>query len=185
MSEEILPLRPILETARLVAREMSVADLDFVAAMLAHPEVRQFWPRCYSRDEAEAWIGRQRERYARDGHGYWLVLEKASGRPVGQVGILALEIDRVVEAGLGYIIHRPFWQQGYATEAAAASCAYAFTVLGKQRIVAPVRPENGASQAVARRLGMQPEKRVSYAGFDHLIFALARTAWEARRQGGG
>jgi RimJ/RimL family protein N-acetyltransferase len=169
----------VLETSRLALRTLGLADLDFVAAMLAHPEVMQFWPRCYSRDEAEAWIRRQQERYACDGHGYWLALDKASGQPVGQAGILLLEIDGVVEAGLGYLIHRPFWQRGYATEAAAACCDYAFAGLGKQRIVAPIRPENVGSQAVAHKLGMQPERQTLYAGFDHLIFALARETWSS------
>lgn len=38
----------ILETSRLVLREMSLADLDFVAAMLADPEVMRYYPKCYS-----------------------------------------------------------------------------------------------------------------------------------------
>ena len=173
-------MNPALETSRLALRTLDLADLDFVAAMLAHPEVMQFWPRCYSRDEAEAWIRRQQERYAQDGHGYWLALDKASGQPVGQAGILMLEIDGVLEAGLGYLIHRPFWQRGYATEAAVACCDYAFAVLSKQRIVAPIRPENAASQAVARKLGMQPERQTLYAGFDHLIFTVAREAWASQ-----
>ena len=173
-------MQPVLETSRLVLRQLDLADLDFIAAMLAHPEVMQFWPRCYSRDEAEAWIRRQQDRYARDGHGYWLALDRASGQPAGQAGILTLEIDGVVEAGLGYLIHRPFWQRGYATEAAAACCEHAFAALGKQRIVAPIRPENAGSQAVARKLGMQPERRTHYAGFDHLIYTLAREAWASQ-----
>ena len=53
----------ILETDRLILREMSLADADFVAAMLADPEVMRFYPRCYSRQETEAWIQRQLDRY--------------------------------------------------------------------------------------------------------------------------
>ena len=41
-----------LETPRLALREMSLDDLDFVAAMLGHPEVMRFYPKVYSRDEA-------------------------------------------------------------------------------------------------------------------------------------
>ncbi|HET9222137.1 MAG TPA: GNAT family N-acetyltransferase [Roseiflexaceae bacterium] len=173
-------MNPVLETSRLALRTLDLADLDFIAAMLAHPEVMRFWPRCYSRDQAEAWIRRQQDRYAQDGCGYWLAIDKASGHPVGQAGILILEIDGAVEAGLGYLIHRPFWQRGYATEAAAACCGYAFSALGKPRIVAPIRPENAGSQAVARKLGMQPERQTLYAGFDHLIFVLARATWASQ-----
>ena len=45
-------MKPVLETPRLILREMSVADLDFIAQVLAHPEVMRFWPKCYDRDEA-------------------------------------------------------------------------------------------------------------------------------------
>jgi RimJ/RimL family protein N-acetyltransferase len=110
----------ILETPRLILRELMLDDLDFVAEMLAHPEVMAFWPRPYTRDEAEAWIRRQQGRYTRDGYGYWLALDRTSGRPIGQAGLLALSVDSVAETGIGYIIHRPFWRQGYATEAARA-----------------------------------------------------------------
>jgi len=157
-------------------REMGLNDLGFVAAMLAHPEVMRFWPRCYSRAEAEAWVFRQQERYARHGHGYWLMVEKATGLPVGQAGLLTIEVDDREELALGYLIHRPFWRRGFATEAAAASRDYAFDTLGRQRVIAPIRPENGPSQGVARKLGMAPEKRTMYAGFEHLIFVAERDA---------
>jgi ribosomal-protein-alanine N-acetyltransferase len=169
-------MNPLLETARLVLREIDLDDLDFVAAMLAHPEVMRFWPKCYSREEAEVWIRRQQDRYARDGYGYWLVLDKAGGQPVGQAGLLKLEVDGIAEVGLGYIIHRPFWGRGFATEAAAASRDYAFETLGEQRVIAPIRPENIASQRVALKLGMQPQKRTMYAGFEHIIFCLSSIA---------
>ena len=71
-----------------------------------------FWPKPYTRDEAEAWIRRQQERYAHDGYGYWLALDKASGQTIGQAGLLAQQVDRVEETGIGYIIHRPFWRRG-------------------------------------------------------------------------
>src|SRR5580658_2720921 len=105
-------MKSILETERLILREMSLADLDFVAAMLAHPEVMRFWPKCYNRQEAADWIKRQEQRYATHGIGYWLAIDRTSGKPVGQVGPLVLQVDGVEEIGLGYIIHRPFWRLG-------------------------------------------------------------------------
>lgn len=149
---------------------MLPADLDFVAEMLAHPEVMRYWPRCYDRGEAADWIRRQRERYARDGVGYWIAVRKDSGQPVGQAGLLVLQVDGIAEVGLGYIIHRPFWRMGYATEAAAASRDFAFRSRGIERVVALVRPENIPSRGVALKLGMRVEKRTQYAGYEHLVF---------------
>lgn len=165
----------LLETPRLVLREMSLADLDFVAAMLADPEVMGYYPKCYSREEAAVWIERQMKRYARHRHGLWLVSDKESDRPVGQVGSLIQNVRGVEEKEIAYLIHRPFWGHGFATEAAAACLDYAFGVLARSRVIALIRPENVPSQAVARKLGMTPElQRVQHSGFEHLMFSVSR-----------
>lgn len=170
-------MNTVLETPRLVLREMSLADLDFVASMLAHPEVMRFYPKCYTRVEAEAWVLRQQDRYARHGHGIWLVLDKATAQPVGQAGVLIQQVDGIEEAGLAYLIHRPFWRRGFATEAAAASRHYAFDTVGKARVITLIRPENVPSQDVALKLGMKPEKRTVYKGFEHLVFSVSRATF--------
>ncbi len=167
--------KQLLETSRLCLREMSQDDLDFVAAMLADPDIMRYYPKCYSRDEAAAWVQRQMDRYARHGHGLWLVSEKATGRPVGQVGILVQNVRGVDEKEVGYLIHRPFWRRGFATEAAAACRDYAFTALRRQRVIALVRPENVPSQGVARKLGMRLEPGiVQHGGFAHIVFSVSR-----------
>lgn len=167
----------LLETPRLALREMSPADLDFVAAMLADPEVMRYYPKCYSREQSAFWIERQRKRYARHNHGLWLVSEKTTGQPVGQVGLLIQNVQGVEEKEVAYLIHRPFWGKGFATEAAQACRDYAFGVLERRRVIALIRPENVPSQAVARKLGMTPEpQRVQHSGFDHLLFSVSRAA---------
>ena len=164
-------MRTILETARLtLLRELSLEDLDFVASMLAHPDVMRFWPRCFSRDEALQWIHSQEDRYARHGHGYWLALDKATGEPVGQAGLLMSEVDGVEEPGLGYMLHRPFWGRGFAIEAAAATLTWAYRTRGYPRVICLVRPQNVPSLRVAIRLGLRPEKYTVYKGLDHLVF---------------
>jgi RimJ/RimL family protein N-acetyltransferase len=162
------------EWPRLVFRELAPSDLDFVSAMLAHRDVMRYYPRCYSRKEAEAWIERQRSRYASDGHGLWLVLDRGNGDPVGQVGLVLQDVDGVKEPEVGYLIHRPFWRRGFAAEAARATRDFAFGVLGKPRIISLIRPENVPSQGVATKLGMRVEKRIIRWGLEHLVFALAR-----------
>jgi RimJ/RimL family protein N-acetyltransferase len=165
----------ILETGRLTLRELETTDLDDVAGMLADREVMRHWPRPYSRDEAVDWIARQRERYARDGHGYWLAVDRGSGRVVGQAGVMTIELNRKPEVALGYILRREFWGHGYATEAAAAIRDRVFATTPHERVVALVRPVNLLSQRVVRRLGMRASGLTTYAGLEHVIFAVDRS----------
>jgi RimJ/RimL family protein N-acetyltransferase len=52
----------VLNTPRLLLREMTPADLDVVAERLAHPEVMRFYPKLDSREEAEQRTERQLEQ---------------------------------------------------------------------------------------------------------------------------
>lgn len=165
----------VLETVRLTLRELETTDLDVVAGMLTDREVMRHWPRPYTRDEAVDWIARQRERYARDGHGYWLAVESDSGRVVGQAGVMSIELNHKLEMALGYILRREFWGRGYATEAAAAVRDRAFETTPHDRVVALVRPVNLLSQRVVRRLGMRASGLTTYAGLEHVIFAVRRS----------
>jgi len=163
----------LLTSVRLVLRDLAPTDLDFVAEMLADPVVMRYYPKPLTRAEAAGWIERQRARYARDGHGLWLVSDQATGHPVGQVGLLRQDLAAGADWEVGYLLHSAHWHQGYATEAALAVRDYAFRALAPPRVISLIRPENAPSQRVARRLGMEPTERVQFARFDHIVFAVA------------
>jgi RimJ/RimL family protein N-acetyltransferase len=164
----------VIETERLSLREMNLGDLEFVSEMLSDPEVMRFYPKRYSREESQAWVERQMWRYEEHGHGLWLVIEQKSAQPVGQVGLVMQQVEETWEAELGYLIHRPYWRRGYATEAAQGVRRYTFDVLGKNRVISLIRPENSPSQGVARKLSMVPEREVDFKGLKHIIFSLMR-----------
>jgi len=171
-----MPGRVILETERLRLRELQPEDLDFAAEMLADPEVMKYWPRPIDRTEAEVWIQRHQARYREHGFGYWLAERASDGVPVGQVGLLRQEFDGRIEVGLGYMLHRPYWGQGYALEGARACLEFGFDELGLERIVILIRPENEPSLRVAAKLGADLEGETDYAGFRHQVFVVRRGA---------
>ncbi len=165
-----------LETSRLVFREMSLADREFVGSMLADPGVMRFYPEEIIQAGPEPWIERQLGRYRRDGHGLWLVLDKASGEPVGQVGLSMQDVNGAREPEVGYLIHSPFWRRGLATEGALAVRDYAFTRLDMPRVVSLIRPANIPSRGVAEKLGMAIEGRALDWQLEHLVYAVSRSA---------
>jgi len=164
----------ILETPRLVLRELAPDDLEFTHRLLSHPEVMRFFPKCLDRDEAATWIRNQQRRYAEDGHGYWLAVDRKSGEPVGQAGVVQAEVEGVREPSLGYIVHRRYWRQGFATEAAAACRDWVFDTLGLPRVITLVRPENIPSLGVAIKIGMTIERRTIFARYEHFVLSVTR-----------
>jgi RimJ/RimL family protein N-acetyltransferase len=160
----------VLETARLQLREMVSDDIDFVATMLANPEVTRYYERSFTRADAKAWLERQRSRYTDDGHGLWLVLERDTGSPVGQVGLAMQEVEGTRRPEIGWLLDRPYWGKGYATEAGIATRDAAFTRWGYRQVISLIRPVNESSRRVAERVGMRPGGRVPFHGFEHIMY---------------
>lgn len=164
----------ILETPRLRLRELEPEDLDLVAAMVGDPEVMRFYPKVLDREGAKGWLDRQIARYANDGYGLWLVESKGSGEPIGQAGLTVQLVEGSPEREIGWMLHRRFWGNGFATEAAAAVRDLAFTTWDLPYVGSLIRPENTPSQAVARRIGMRPTREVEFHGFPHVVWRVER-----------
>ena len=162
----------ILQTARLTVRELVPADLDFMAEMLADAEVMRYYPKRLTRDLSSDWIERQIARYMNDGYGLWLAEDRNSGKPVGQVGLVRQQINGADETEVGYMIHKPYWRHGFATEGALACRDYAFNTLNKPRVISLVREDNAASRGVAENLGMEVVGRAPYGGAESLVYAV-------------
>lgn len=164
----------ILSTPRLHLRELTRDDLPFLAELLGDAEVMRFYPQDYVWRDAEAWLGRQLARYANDGHGGWLAVDRATGEPVGQVGLSLQLVEGAWEPEIGYLIRRSRWRQGLASEAAVAVRDHAFAVLNKPYVISLIRPINHPSRGVARKMGMRPVKLALHGGLEHLVYRVER-----------
>ena len=164
----------ILETDRLQLRELVPGDLDFLASMLADPAVNHHYDRRFSREAANEWLHRQMERYQADGHGLWLALDKTTGEPVGQVGLVLQMVNGAKRPEVGWLLDRAHWSKGYATEAGAAVRDAAFARWNYPEVIALIRPDNTSSQRVAERIGMTAGPRVIYTGREHILYRAAR-----------
>ncbi|QOJ13340.1 MAG: GNAT family N-acetyltransferase [Planctomycetia bacterium] len=161
----------VLRTPRLILRELTGSDLDFLTEMLGDPVVMRFWPGPLDRAGAARWLADHQSRYGRDGFGYWLTIDRENGRPIGQAGLLWMEIDGAGEAGIGYMLMPSHHGRGLALEAARGVIGWA----RERGIDSPsclVRPENVASLRVAIRAGYLPLRMVQYKGFTHLYLSL-------------
>jgi RimJ/RimL family protein N-acetyltransferase len=165
----------ILETARLRLREFRPDDADALEAVLGDPVAMQYYPAAFDRRGVVAWIGRNCERYQRDGHGLWAMLLKQSGELIGDCGCTLQEVEGKNEVEVGYHVRRDLWGNGYATEAALACMEYAFAKLGAERVISIIRPENVPSRRVAEKNGLVCDKIVFWRGYEHCIYAMSKS----------
>lgn len=162
-----------LETSRLLLREMTAEDAPALFAILGDAETMRWYPRPYTRDEVDGWVERQLERY-RDGSGLLALVLRDSGTLIGDCGLVWQEVEGVLEPEVAYHVHRHHQRRGYATEAARAVRDYAFEGLGCDHVVSMIRPENIPSRRVAEKNGLTVDRVVSWRGYDHCVYRLAK-----------
>jgi [ribosomal protein S5]-alanine N-acetyltransferase len=146
---------PIIETERLIIREYVPEDLVQLHMILSDPMTMSFWPAPFTLEQVGDWIEDNLYNYEEQGFGRWAIVSKQTRMIIGDCGINCIELDGQMEYDLGYIIHKLFWNEGYAAEAAEACKKYAFEELGLHRLCANMPKDHIISKRVAEKIGME------------------------------
>ncbi len=167
------------ETERLIIKELTYEDFDNLSEMLKDIEVMYAWEHSFSDDEIKKWIDNNIKSYREDKTGYFTIIEKKSGKFVGQAGLHYSMIPDKKILEIGYIIMKKFWNMGYAYEAGKVFIDYAFDKMGEKEIYALIRPENYRSSGLAEKLGFKKKDFFikNYNGKDmvHDIYILKKS----------
>jgi RimJ/RimL family protein N-acetyltransferase len=169
---------PTLETRRLRLRPFRKSDFEDYAALNRDREVLRYL-------DAEPWDRNRSWRHMAflmghwllGGAGMWVVEHKETGAFLGVAGFAAPEGWPGFE--LAWILARPFWGHGYATEAAQAALAYAFTALEKDRVISLIHPENRASIRVAERIGERLQDSIHHFGKEMVCYGIDRETYRS------
>ncbi|MBB6096633.1 RimJ/RimL family protein N-acetyltransferase [Deinobacterium chartae] len=163
-----------LETERLLLRAPTVADYPDSRAMWADPGVTRFISgRPLGGEESWSRLLRNIGHWVALGFGPMVVHEKASGRFVGEVGLMNFRRD--TEPALpdapeiGWVLAPWSHGQGFAGEAVRAVLGWGDAHLGAGRTVCMIDPENAPSLAVARKCGFVPCGEASHRGARILV----------------
>ncbi len=160
-----------IETERLLLRPLVWDDEEALAQVYCDAETMLWYPAPYTRKQLRERIEQQMTDYP-SGAGLLGMVEKQTGRLIGDCGVRWQEVETLTEPEVGYHVHRERWGQGFATEAAKAMIGYAFHALGVDFVISLIRPENVQSRRVAEKNGLVVDRVVFWHDFDHCVYKL-------------
>jgi RimJ/RimL family protein N-acetyltransferase len=144
---------PELRTDRLLLRAFTQDDFAAFTRIVADPEVMRFLDGGQPITPEECWRGMALfiGHWHLRGYGWWAVEDCRSGAFIGRIGLYNPEGWPGIE--IGWLLGRETWGCGLATEGAAAALRFAFEVIGLERVISLIDPENRRSIRVAEKLG--------------------------------
>jgi RimJ/RimL family protein N-acetyltransferase len=174
---------PVIETARLILRRWSGADVAPNTAMLSDPGTARFIA-ADGKPVTDEFVGWRNAaimagHWALHGVGMFVVEERTSEKFVGRVGPwFPPAWPGGFEVGWGIAVE--FRGKGYAVEAARGAIDWSFATFELDQIVHCIDQENTPSQAVARRLGAEKGHRIDLFGRAADLWVTRRDAWAAQ-----
>ncbi len=179
---------PTLTTERLILRAIDRDDVHGIFAYASDPEVVRhlLWEPHQSLDDSHEFLDKVFEAYRRQmPDPFGIVLKDEPGRVLGTAGSRWVSFDHKTME-LGYVVARPHWRQGYATEAVWAVVCSTFALYPVERLQARVFPDNPASRRILEKLDFRHEGCLRSSVWrlerfwDLDMFSMLRGEWEER-----
>ncbi len=165
-------MRVTIETSRLVLRPFESADAEAAFGWFGDPQVMRLTPTGpdTSIEQTKARLANYQEHQIAHGFSKWIIVDRGSGRSIGDSGLLVLQDYGWID--LGFRLAQPYWGKGLATEAASAWVRAAFDEFHLDRLTAFAHSENVASIRVLVKLRFRAERRDTIMGMNSILFSL-------------
>ena len=187
----------VIETERLYLRQWQASDFAVFAKINADPEVMKYFPKLLTPKVSDIIASKCQQLIANQGWGLWAVSLKDSTKTyddfIGFVGLNDTHADMSFAPAveIAWRLHKDYWGQGYATEAARAALNFAFTELSLDEVVSFTAVINKRSQLVMERLGMMntranfyhPALDPNHRLAEHVLYNMTRQQWNNQLAG--
>jgi ribosomal-protein-alanine N-acetyltransferase len=150
--------QPVLETKRLILRPFALSDAKEVQRLcgdFAIADTTLNIPHPYPDGAAEEFISTHPAKYEKGDGVVFAITLKSDGSLIGGMDLYITK--RFHRAEIGYWIAKPFWNQGYATEAGKAVVDFGFTQWSLHKIIGTYLSRNPASGRVMNKIGLVQE----------------------------
>jgi len=158
INKSIFEVFPILESERLLFREMSLSDSKDLFLIRSNDDVMRFMDTCKmeSINDSEELIQFCSETY-KTGNGInWVIIEKCSNNFIGYFGFWRI-IKEHCRAEIGYALNQRYWGLGYMTECLKTMMKFGLKELQLHSVEANVNPHNEKSIKLLEKIGFQKE----------------------------
>ncbi|QZK90364.1 GNAT family N-acetyltransferase [Flavobacterium sp. CHNK8] len=150
----------ILETDRLLLREMKLSDAEALFEMDRNPNVHQYLWNKPVKDisEVHATIESVQLQYINNNIGRFVMVLKENQELIGWAGLkFNTEIvnNKIHFYDIGYRLDEKFWGKGYASEASFAWLDYGFKTMKIPVMEAAAHTDNIASNRILQKIGLQ------------------------------
>ena len=156
----------VLATSRLELRKIAPGDLDLQLRHLNTPAVMEHLGGVQSREVIAAKHEKTRALFDRDGFGFMMMFERASGELVGHCGMKRVDNPLAPNQGdheIGWLVREDRWRRGYAHEAMRAVIDWAFGPIGAPHLVALTSQKNVGSWKLMEKLGMERREDLDFS----------------------
>ena len=163
----------VMETERLILRELDFSDAEFILALLNEPSFLRYIgdKKVRTIQDAEQYIlNGPVASYERHGFGLCAVELKESHTPIGICGLL--KRDELPDPDIGFAFLPDFWNRGFAFESAAAVLQDARERLNLHRILAITNQDNEPSIKLLQKLGLHIERVIKMSTDSTELFLL-------------
>lgn len=149
---------PILETERLILREITEEDVEGIFACFSNNSVTRYYglEKLESIEQARQLVSSFTNNYSVKRGIRWGMERKGTKGIIGTIGFNNM-VPKHKRAEIGYELHPNYWRKGYGSEAACKILSYGFREMGLTRIGAVVFTENEASNNLLLKIGFQKE----------------------------
>jgi RimJ/RimL family protein N-acetyltransferase len=154
MKEEAMKPNRVRFTARLRLEPVSVRHSEDLLRLFQDPAVAE-WYGVWTLEMAQREAVQIAMAWETDGVHKWMAYLRSTGALVGRGGLSRVQMAGKERLEIGWVLLRPYWGQGYATEIGCAGLAFAFEELGADEVVSFTEARNARSRAVMERLGFR------------------------------
>jgi ribosomal-protein-alanine N-acetyltransferase len=185
--EAAFQLFPVLETGRLVLRQIDLTDAEAIFSIKSLPNVTGKYGRKphFSLSRTEEYIKEIQKDYSELNGLFWCIIVKESNLLAGTACLWNMDLESDM-AELGYELHPDYWRKGIMTEALETVISWGFQKFELNRIEACPLSSNTASLGILLKLGFTIEgtlrERIKFNDVfeDQHYLSILRDEWSRR-----